>query len=141
MFPSTHLIVSLILAAILFPFVGINSMIIIVGGVLIDLDHVIYYWIKFKDLNFKNAYNYCKNIAQTEEFKKKKKVFMVFHSVEFIAMIIILSFYYPFLWMLVVGIIVHLIMDIIYELSTFKTMVKSLSLIAYLKHVKKQNKK
>ncbi|MBU0628509.1 MAG: hypothetical protein KKC75_04920 [Nanoarchaeota archaeon] len=141
MFPSTHLIVSLILAAILFPFVGINSLIIIVGGVLIDLDHVIYYWIRFKDINLKNAYNYCKNIAQTEEFKKKKKVFMLFHSVEFIAIIIILSFYYTFLWMLVVGIIVHLIMDIIYELSTFKTMVKSLSLIAYLKHVKKQNKK
>ena len=139
MFPSTHFIVSLILAAVLFPFVGVKSLMVFVGGVLIDFDHLIYYWIRFKDLKLKNAYNYCKNITHTEEFRKKKKVFMIFHSVEFIAIVIILSFYYPILWILLIGMIVHIIMDIIYELSTFKKRVKSLSLISYLNHVKKQN--
>lgn len=135
----THFIISLVLVAILFPFFSFYSFIALIGGFLIDVDHLIFYYIKFRNLNFRRAHNYFKNIALKEDFKRYKKVVRIFHSIEFIILIIILSFYRKIFFILLIGIIAHLTMDIIQDYPKFKTL-KPFSLVYHLKNAKKQEK-
>ncbi|MEA2037924.1 MAG: hypothetical protein U9O94_10540 [Nanoarchaeota archaeon] len=136
---AAHVIVSLILVLALFPFFGFYSLLALVGGVLIDFDHVIYYWIKFKSFDFKKGHKYFRDLALTKDKSVTNELFMLFHSVEFIILIGILSFYYsPFL-VLIIGTIVHMIMDFIYESSIFGKVIKPFSLLVfYFKNAKKR---
>lgn len=141
MLPSIHFIISTILAIILFPFFGFYSLFVFIGGFLIDLDHILFYWIKFKSFNLKRTHDYCRNITLKKDIKEYKQVLIIFHSIEFIILISIFSFYHKTFLILLIGVIIHIIMDMIYEYSKFKTLIKPLSLIWYMKNVKKQDKK
>ena len=137
----THFIASAILAAILFPFFGFYSLAVFIGGFLIDFDHVLFYLAKFKSLNLKKAHHYYRNIAVKKDMEEYKKVILVFHSIEFIALMLVLSFYYkPFL-ALFMGAMLHMIMDMLYLYPTFKIMsIKKLSLFGQVKNAKEPNK-
>ncbi len=139
MLPSIHFIASLILAIILFPFFGFYSFIVLISGFFIDFDHILFYWFRFKSFNLNRAYNYFRDITLKRDIKEYKKVFRIFHSVEFITLISILTFYHKIFLILLIGLIIHIIMDIIHDYPKFKTL-KPLSLIWYLKNVKEQKK-
>jgi len=139
MLPSTHLIVSLILAIILFPFFGLYSFVALIGGFLIDVDHIILYWIRFKNLNLTKTYKYFREIGINKDLEEYKKTIRIFHSIEFIILIIIASFYHKFFLILLISLIIHMIMDLIHEYPKFKIL-KPLSLIYHIKNAKKQDK-
>lgn len=140
MLPSIHLVVSLILAAILFPFFGLYSLFALVGGYLVDVDHLIFYWIKFKSLNIKQAYRYFRGILQRKDVEEHNTVIAVFHSLELMGLLIVLSFYHIVFFVILIGLIVHVILDMIAIHQKFKVWIH-LSLIKSLKNVKKHNKK
>jgi len=110
---STHFIVSLTLVSVL------------------DFDHLIFYWIKFKNFNFKKAYGYFRDIALKKDHKEYKKVVRIFHSVEFVTLVAILSFYHKIFVLLLIGLVVHIIMDIMYEYPKFKSL-SGFSLTLYI---------
>ena len=134
-----HLIVSLILVAILFPLFGFYSLIVLIGGFFIDLDHIIFHGVKFKSFDLMKAYNYCREITVNKKIKEYKKVIKVFHSVEFVFLIAVFSFYYKIFLILLMGMIIHIIMDLINEYPIFGNL-NPYSIIIYVKNVKKYKK-
>ncbi|MFH0936568.1 MAG: hypothetical protein V1815_02725 [Candidatus Woesearchaeota archaeon] len=110
MFPKYHVISSALLSVILYPFLALNVLWVFFAGFLIDVDHYIYYVLKFKSFNLKKAYKYF------EEYEKKrhfKDVLCIFHTIEFFILLLILSFYNKIIFLIFIGIIFHEILDLI----------------------------
>lgn len=103
--PLANTIASLIAIAIFYPYFGLYSLFILVGGVLIDVDHYLYYLFKKKDWNLKRCIKYFdpKRICVDQ--------LHVFHTVEFWFMMILLSFYFKFIFATLVGMIFHQALD------------------------------
>ena len=138
-----HLLTSIVLSFILFPFFGYHSLWIIVGGFLIDFDHYLYYIFAFKSLNLKKAYVHCDNIDKRKI--KVNDILHIFHTIEFwifMIMVIILSYiynvdfiFYMFLLTLI-GIALHIILDFVHIARNFGYICcgnRALSLIGWLK--------
>jgi len=103
---SKHFIVSCILSILLFPTYGFSSLLVFISGFLIDIDHYIWYALKFKDFNPKNSYIFHKERRQLIEVDRLH----IFHVIEFWLLMLILGivFYIP---TLILGLVIHLIMD------------------------------
>lgn len=125
MYPSRHFILSLIFSILLFPLYNYNIILIFLSAFFIDADHYLWYVLKFKNFNFRQAYNYH------VESKEKDKLHIA-HTVEFWILILILSFYFRFFYFILLGIIFHNILDLIYELVKQTKKNRALSIIAWL---------
>jgi hypothetical protein len=121
MLVSTHLLISLAIALVLYPFFGNWVIIFFLAGFLIDIDHIIEYGIARGDFNPWNAY---KNLVT--EFKHKKSCinngktpnkayrrFHIFHSIEFIFLLGIVGFFSKIFFFVFLGFLVHIIFDLI----------------------------
>jgi len=108
MIPLWHFISSLILSLVLYPYFGFYSLLTLLLGWFIDVDHIIYYCFKFKRFNYKEAYKYFR------DHKFHGKVINVFHTLEFYAIMLILSFYNIYAFIISLGLFLHTILDIIY---------------------------
>lgn len=133
-----HLIVSLILVVILFPFFGFYSFVVLISGFFIDVDHIIFYWIRFKSFDLKRTYGYF--IGLSEDSEERKRVFRIFHSIELIILIAILSLYHQIFAVLLAGFIVHLSMDINYKNSKSKNLKEFLLVCHIIKNIKMMKK-
>ena len=102
----THLSVSLILMAILYPFYKTSVLYILIGGFLIDIDHSLWYFMVSKSLNLKKTFEYYYKL----DFKD---ILNIFHTVEFMVVFLLFCLYFK-LYLLYVGYIIHMIMDFIY---------------------------
>ena len=109
MLPKAHIFYGAIFSIILY-LIGLspfNSILIFLSSFLIDFDHYLWYVLKKKDFNLKKAFYFLK------EMEKKKPMMMVFHTFEFILLILILSFFFnPFLFILM-GMLFHSLLDLI----------------------------
>jgi len=135
MLPKIHIALGIIFSAI-FLFFGTPVFYIIVmflASVLIDTDHYIWYVKREHDWNLRNAYIWHKTQPLMH-----KPVMHIFHTVEFILIIIILSFYSQFFLFLSIGLLLHSVMDIIDMFPKRRYSCRELSLIRYL--IRKNNK-
>lgn len=105
--PSHFFITSLVSIA-LFPFLGYFSLIIIAGGVLIDIDHYFWYMYKFRKFGLIKAYKF----HQSNPFLGEN-VIHIFHTAEFMALCIILSLSSATVFLFTIGLIIHHILDAI----------------------------
>lgn len=121
MFPKWHIILGAIFAYILIQFFNFSltaGLVVFLASFLIDVDHYLIYVIKKKNLSLEKAYNYFadkrKKISKLKgkaRQKAKQDDVIIFHGIEFWAILIILSFFHPvFLWILL-GIAIHMIAD------------------------------
>ncbi len=110
--PSVHFLSSSLLFLILFPFFGWFSLIVYLGGFFIDVDHYLIFVIKKKDFSLKNAYYYFLK----GKFNWKTEP-LVFHFLELTFILVIFSFFHWIFFLLVSGIILHLILDFIHEVK------------------------
>lgn len=127
MLPSTHLLISIILSIVFFPVFSGFSFLILIGGVLIDIDHYLLYILNKKDLNLKRAYLFFRK----KQRKKFKNEIYVFHTIEFITLMLIVSKYSINILLITIGLISHLILDWINEIKQQKR--KRLFLLDYRK--------
>lgn len=126
MYPQIHLLAGLIFIIAaksfdLFPFSSI--LIVFLASILIDADHWIYYAFKKKDLSIENAYYWFisrdkkfKNMAKEkrkEHWAEHKSPVMIFHGIEFWAILLILSLYSEIFLFMLFGIALHIIFDYI----------------------------
>ncbi len=135
-----HLLTSIILSFVLFPFVGYHSLWAVVGGFLIDFDHYLYYIFAFKSLSLKKAYVYHDNIDKRKT--KVNDILHIFHTIEFwlfMILVIILSYiydikfiFYMFLITLL-GMALHIILDFIHIFHNNTIQDRAISLIGWLK--------
>ncbi len=107
MWPLKHIIASAILSILLFPLIGYNTIIVFLSGVLIDVDHYLFYVKRKKNISLKKAYYYCRDTLFHD-------VLHIFHVIEFWLLILILSFFYKIFLFISIGIIFHLYLDVIH---------------------------
>jgi len=127
MYPTQHLTIGIIFTAILaWAFSQItlfSALLIIASTVLIDVDHyIIYVWIT-KDWNLKNAYYWHKEAGRKfkklsrEEKRELRHSFFIFHGVEPLLIVFLLSLYVnPYFYFVLIGMSLHMALDIIYGL-------------------------
>ena len=127
MIPTWHFIISTILFLILYPFLGIYSFLVYLGGWLIDLDHMLYYAIKFRSLDYFEANRYFRKLRTA-----KKRAINILHTAEVLLLMIIASFFNIYLLIITLGMASHIIMDLIYQLTAKKTNIRYWTLTSWI---------
>lgn len=110
MFWIYHIIIGLIISLLLYPIYGIKVLIIFISNLLIDADHYLWYVFRIKNLNLFKAFKFFKNRKLREKYKN---ILHIFHTIEILIIIIILSFYSEIFFLVLIGVIIHLILDVI----------------------------
>ena len=112
MLPKTHIILGAIFSIFIFFIFKITifqAALIFFASFLIDFDHYLWYIFKKNDFSSKRAFKIF-----IEELRfPKKPLFMVFHSLEFLIFIFILSYFWTYFSFILIGLIFHSILDII----------------------------
>jgi len=146
--PKFHIVVGAvasILIYFLFPVTLLQTLIIFLSSFLIDADHYFYYIFKKKDINFFRARNWFmkkRNLWRKmpkEEKRKYKLSIIIFHGIEFLIIILILAQFYNIFYFMLVGIIIHLVLDWIEMIYIHHPLYHKLSQIYTL--IKNKNKK
>lgn len=129
---SVHLGFSILLAALFFPIFGWTSLLILAGGVLIDADHYIYYIFKFKKFNPFECNKYFTEDSKKSDYHIFDGLMLVFHTLEFLIVMIVLSFYSKFALALTIGFASHHLLDFIWFYFFLKRFILNHSLIWWL---------
>ena len=150
MYPSQHFILGSIFSFILyllFPdFIGVAGFFVIVlSGVLIDVDHYLLYSYRKKDSNLKNAYSWfikkSKFIMSLPKSQRKNFYFgiIILHGIEILALLLFLSLFSQIFFFIFLGFSFHLFLDLISFMNHGGRMDR-FSLIYDLTHTKKLRK-
>jgi hypothetical protein len=134
--PVWHFITSTILFIILYPFFGVLSLLVYIGGWLIDWDHMIYYAVKFRSLNYFKANKYFRELKPSG-----KKVINIFHTIEVWSLMLILSFFNTYALIITLGLALHIILDFISLAAAKKTEVRYHTITGWVIDVIKSRKK
>ena len=123
MLPKYHIFFGLIFSTIiflLFTQIGlIGFLIIFLSSFLIDVDHYLFFVYAKKDIILKNAHRWFieknrKSLKLSKAEKKKiKAIPCIFHGIEMILVLIILSFFSQIFLYVLVGFIFHELLDLI----------------------------
>jgi len=90
---------------------------------LIDVDHYIVYICKFKSFDIFKARKYF--------IGKKNSSLLIFHTSEFLLVLLLFSFYYRLAFFVLVGVLAHFLLDIYNEIGV-KYIRRFPSIIFYL---------
>lgn len=124
MLPKSHALFGFLFAYIVYWLTSITifqAIMIFLASVLIDFDHYLYYIIIKKRISLKSAYNWFKirrdKLLQLsyKERRKHKQVILIFHGIEPLIILFLLSQFFPLLDYIAVGFIFHIILDLIVE--------------------------
>lgn len=127
---SEHFFATSILFFILFPVYGFLGLVVYLGGFFVDADHVLTYMFEKKDFRLKTMfslnkiYRWCKEGDFTGRY-----LICIFHTAEFWILLSILVFFYPVLMPVLIGLILHMVMDMIYAVRNKSYSERSYSLI------------
>jgi len=140
MYPKDHFIIGILFCVILFfiiPQISFLGLILIfLSSILIDFDHYIWFIFNFKNFNLKKAYLYAKN----NKSKKNRKKLMIFHTIEFLILILILSYFFKFLIYVFIGLAFHILIDtidLVFKIRKNKKSLRYLSSIYYFINLRK----
>ena len=111
---SVHIAVSIILAAALYPFFKSNVLLILAGGVLIDVDHYLWYIYQYKKFSILQSYKFYIKVMDANDFAKVDGILCIFHTIEFLLLMILLSFYFELALIFTIGLVSHYLMDLLY---------------------------
>jgi len=129
MLPKAHIILGLIFSVLLF-FLHITILeasLIFLSSVLIDVDHYLFIIKRKKIWNLKKAFYWHKNLP-----KDHKPMMHIFHSIEFLILILILSFFIKIFLFILIGLLFHSVFDIFDLLYNKRYNVREFSMIRYL---------
>lgn len=150
MLPKIHFLIGLIFTIIfhfIFPQISFFYLsLIFFSSFLIDVDHVIYYAVKEKNLNpykasswFKNHLNQTMSLPMNER-KKIYTGFYFFHGIEWLVILFFLGIYVNQIFSFIfIGFFLHMVVDIPSEILLKRTFDKS-SLIWNIYRFKKLKK-
>lgn len=149
MLPLQHTFLGFLFSLILFlifPEMGfIGFFLIFFSSILIDVDHYLFYVFKKKDLSLQKAYHWFKRKRQNflklspEVRKKYKRSFLFLHGIEFLVLLILLSYFHYYFFLIFLGIVFHLLLDYAEMIYFKEPLYSKLSQIYLLK--KNKNKK
>jgi len=122
MTPRWHALYGFVFSIILIEFFNfsiIAGLIVFSSSILLDIDHYLLYLYKDKRIcpikavkwNFEKRKNYLSK--SKEERRKQKLPYYLLHGVEFLIPVFILSFFFPPIYWVFLGIALHLFLDYI----------------------------
>ena len=136
-----HLLVSSILAAILYPIFQWKVLLIFVGGVLIDADHYLWYIYKYKKFNLVDSYKFYLKNMEINDFSNVTGILLIFHTIEFLLIMVLSSFYIKFAFIFTIGLLSHYLLDLIFLYSVPKRFIVDHSMTHWIvKNSKTLNK-
>lgn len=152
MLPKFHILIGFILSILLhlfFPHIPIlHLLIFFLSSFLFDVDHYIYFIFTKKSFNLFKSYKYfrydLREIAIKNKIKKTKYLLLPFHLIEFLLIIFVFSIFIQFFRFIFLGIVSHIIVDWIYDLTLDKKDKKYkrvFSLLYYVISNKRSSKK
>jgi hypothetical protein len=154
MWPKTHIIYGFIftfLLYIIFPQIGLfEAGLIFLSTVLIDVDHYFYYVFRNKNISLRKAINWFSErkrrwhkltSSQIQQYQNKyKHNVLIFHGLEFVFLIAILTLYYPIFFWILIGISIHLLIDYRELMSlNMNPMIKMSQIYVYIKNKNKKD--
>jgi hypothetical protein len=130
MLPKTHLLLGTIFSVLiyfLFDLTLFQASLVLLASVFIDVDHYLFI-IKRKNIwNLKKAYYWHKGLP-----KNHKTIMHVFHTLEFMILILIMSYFWNGFLFIFIGIFFHSILDILDLFCNYRFGVREFSLIRYI---------
>ena len=127
-----HLVVSLILSALLYPLFGWKVLLVLASGVLIDIDHYFWYICKYKKFGLLSCYRFLVVESEKNNWKDVTGALFVFHTIEFILLVILLSFYNQLALIFAIGLFFHYLMDAIFLYTVPKRFIINHSIISWI---------
>ena len=103
-----HFISTTILSVALFPLIKYRILWVLISGIFIDIDHYLWYVIRYNDWNIKHAVKHFESDGNVDD----PSIF-IFHTMEFIVIIFILSLFYNEFFYILIGAVFHIIPDIL----------------------------
>ena len=112
-----HFLASTLITVAVYPFFGFYSILALASGFLIDLDHIPFYWVKHNKIEFNmvKVYNYFRIFGKEGNITGYSQVFRIFHNIETLLLIIVLCLFTAVMVPLLLGFLIHIIMDIFDE--------------------------
>ena len=129
MYPRWHILFGLIFSIavyLLFPITLLQASIIFLSSILIDIDHYLFYVKRKKDFSLPKAYRWHIHLGKIKA-NKKKSAMMFMHTIEFLILIAILSYFFNIFIYILIGLLFHMILDMLHHLQS-----KEYSLIRYI---------
>ncbi len=123
--PFFHIIYGTIFSGILllfFHLTFLTFLIVLFSTVLIDFDHYLFYVYKKKNLNLRKAYKWYlrkgEKLSNLSEGQRKKfyTSIYLFHNVEGIIFLLVLSQISKYFYYVLIGVLFHLVLDLISDL-------------------------
>ena len=134
-----HAVASLILAAILYPIFGWKVLFVFAGGVFIDIDHYLWHIYKYRDFNIPNCYRFhMKNISKND-FRNVEGILLAFHTIEFLLIAVVLSFYIEIVLISTIGLLLHYLLDLVWLYFVRGQFVSNHSIIHWIINSKSLN--
>jgi hypothetical protein len=131
-----HTVQSVVTSAILYPFIGENVVLFGLAVIFIDLDHVIEYVRDLKTFKLRGIFPYAKLIEKNLD--KNFLVLAMFHTIEFLLLILVLAGIFPIFKYVFFGLVYHICADIRYLKKLRHPFARAYSLIEYV--CRSQNK-
>jgi len=135
MLPKFHIILGAIFSALMYYLLQITlfqTILIFFASILIDFDHYLFYVQETKKWSLQKAYNW-----KIYRQKKHKPIMMIFHTIEFLILVFILSFVWKGFGFILIGLVFHSIFDMIQLGYEKKLYIREFSLIRFLLRDKK----
>jgi len=110
-----HFVLTIVASVLLLAFTNYYFVFLFfIAGMAVDIDHYILYAIMNKNLNIFDSYELIKKFNKKELVDiNKGKYPLIFHNIEFLAIISIVSFYFPFFLPIALGSFFHFAIDLI----------------------------
>ena len=109
---TVHFLSSIALAGVLFPFVGlVPAALVFLGGWTVDLDHYLWYIIKYKKFGMAECNRFFTVDSRTNNSRHFRGSFMPAHTIEFIVLMAFLSFYSKYAMYYSIGLALHFLLD------------------------------
>ncbi len=120
MVPKIHILIGGLVSVLIVYFFNVSifgGLLIFLSSFLIDFDHYVYYVFKEKDLNpfnsvkwfFRKRDKWFK--LSVLERKGYKRGIFIFHGIEFLLLLFLVSWFYPVFYYVIFGILIHIFLD------------------------------
>jgi hypothetical protein len=130
MLPKTHILLGIIFSVLvyfLFHLTIFQASLILLASVLIDVDHYMFIVKRKKIWNLKKAYYWHKTLP-----KDHKTMMHIFHTIEFMFLVLIISYFWNLFFFIFIGMLFHSILDLIDLFYNCKFGVREFSCIRYI---------
>ena len=145
--PLAHFLLGSVFSYIvylIFPLLGLKTLIILASTVLIDIDHYIIEVMLTGKFSIPHAYHYYIEALENKKIFNKRKLnyeLYIFHSIEFYLLLLVLSFSYEVALLILGGVSFHIFLDCFNPVRKEKMSIIHYHLSKSMKNAKTRNRK